>query len=96
MEKHDTAALCTVRPDGRPHVAPIWFVLDGDDLIFTTGVDPSRVVIVRRDPRGMLTVDREEPRLTSCRLKEPRLCPRISTSYLLGSPESPLATWAMI
>jgi Pyridoxamine 5'-phosphate oxidase len=25
------------RPDGRPHVTPIWFVLDGDDIILNTG-----------------------------------------------------------
>ena len=32
-----TGKLATVRADGRPHVAPIWFVLDGADLIFMTG-----------------------------------------------------------
>ena len=25
--------------DGSPHVAPIWIMLDGDDVIFTTGAD---------------------------------------------------------
>jgi predicted pyridoxine 5'-phosphate oxidase superfamily flavin-nucleotide-binding protein len=32
-----TAVLATVRADGRPHAAPIWFDLDGDTLVFTTG-----------------------------------------------------------
>lgn len=32
-----TAKVATVRPDGRPHVAPVWFDLDGDELVFTTG-----------------------------------------------------------
>ena len=31
-----TGKLATVRADGRPHVAPIWFVIDGDDLLFMT------------------------------------------------------------
>jgi hypothetical protein len=31
--------LATTRADGRPHVVPIWFVLDGDDLVFNTGAD---------------------------------------------------------
>ncbi len=32
-----TASLATVRPDGSPHVAPIWFDLDHDDtVVFTT------------------------------------------------------------
>ncbi len=34
-----TGKLATTRPDGRPHVVPIWFILDGDDLVFTTGAD---------------------------------------------------------
>ena len=32
-----TAKLATVRADGRPHVAPVWFVLDGDVVVFNTG-----------------------------------------------------------
>ena len=28
-----TGKLATVREDGRPHVVPIWFVMDGDTLI---------------------------------------------------------------
>jgi hypothetical protein len=28
--------LSVVQADGRPHVTPIWFVLDGDVLVFTT------------------------------------------------------------
>ena len=32
-----TGKLATTRHDGRPHVVPIWFVLDGDDFVFNTG-----------------------------------------------------------
>jgi PPOX class probable F420-dependent enzyme len=56
-----TGKLATVRADGRPHVAPIWFVLDGDDLIFTTGADSLKGRTIVRDPHVALTVDREEP-----------------------------------
>jgi nitroimidazol reductase NimA-like FMN-containing flavoprotein (pyridoxamine 5'-phosphate oxidase superfamily) len=35
-----TASLATVWADGQPHVAPIWFDLDGDTFDFTTW-DPS-------------------------------------------------------
>lgn len=31
-----TGKLSTVRADGRPHVTPMWFVLDGDDIVFNT------------------------------------------------------------
>jgi Pyridoxamine 5'-phosphate oxidase len=32
-----TAKIATVRSNGYPHVALVWFVLDGDNLVFTTG-----------------------------------------------------------
>lgn len=33
------AVVATVRPDGRPHAAPVWFDVDGEDVVFTTGAD---------------------------------------------------------
>src|SRR6187551_2124231 len=46
-----TGKLATVRPDGRPHVVPVWFVLDGEDLVFTTWHTSVKAVNLRRDPR---------------------------------------------
>ena len=31
-----TANVATSLPDGQPHVMPVWFVLDGEELVFTT------------------------------------------------------------
>ena len=56
-----TGKLATVRPDGRPHVQPIWFVLDGDDLVFLTGATTVKGRNLRRDPRASLVVDDETP-----------------------------------
>jgi PPOX class probable F420-dependent enzyme len=56
-----TGKLATTRADGRPHVAPIWFVLDGDDLVFMTGANTVKGKTLRRDPRAALTVDLEQP-----------------------------------
>ena len=56
-----TGKVATVRADGRPHVAPIWFVLDGDDIIFTTGADTVKGTSIARDPRVAMTVDDQEP-----------------------------------
>jgi PPOX class probable F420-dependent enzyme len=56
-----TGKLATVRPDGRPHVQPVWFVLDGDDLVFMTGAATVKGRNLRRDPRVSLVVDDEEP-----------------------------------
>ena len=54
-----TGKLATVRADGRPHVAPIWFVLDGEDLIFNTWHSSVKGRNLVRDGRIALTVDEE-------------------------------------
>lgn len=56
-----TGKLATVRKDGRPHIIPIWFVLDGDALIFTTGESSVKAANMRRDARVCLCVDDETP-----------------------------------
>ena len=58
---HRTGKLAAVRADGRPHVAPIWFVIDGEDLLFNTGAGHPQGQGADRDPRAALTVDIEEP-----------------------------------
>lgn len=56
-----TAVLSTVRKDGRPHAAPIWFVLDTDDVVFTTGRDTLKGRTLRRTRYAALTVDDPAP-----------------------------------
>lgn len=56
-----TAKLATVRADGRPHVAPVWFTLDNDAIIFTTWHTTVKAANLRRDPRVSLCVDDEAP-----------------------------------
>lgn len=56
-----TGKLATTRPDGRPHVAPVWFVVDGDDIVFMTNGATVKGRSLRRDPRAALVVDLEAP-----------------------------------
>jgi PPOX class probable F420-dependent enzyme len=56
-----TGVLSTVRPDGRPHAAPIWFVLDGDTVVFTTWHDTVKGRNLRRTGVAALTVDDGAP-----------------------------------
>ena len=60
-----TGKLGWVGADGRPLVAPVWFVVEGPDdapeLVFTTGADTAKGRAVRRDPRLVVCVDTEEP-----------------------------------
>ncbi|MGK5530683.1 PPOX class F420-dependent oxidoreductase [Streptomyces sp. URMC 129] len=56
-----TGKLSTVRADGGPHVAPVWFVLDGDDIVFTTGATSVKGRNLARDGRAALCVDDDRP-----------------------------------
>lgn len=56
-----TGKLATVRKDGRPHVVPIWFDLDGDTLVFTTGGESLKYKNMKRDPRVSITIDDQTP-----------------------------------
>ncbi|MEC3917134.1 PPOX class F420-dependent oxidoreductase [Nocardia sp. CDC160] len=56
-----TGKLAFVAADGRPLVAPIWFVLEGDEIVFNTGKDTAKGRSIRRDGRLSLCVDVAEP-----------------------------------
>lgn len=56
------AMLATVRRDGRPHVAPVWIAVDGDDtIVFTTGAGTVKGRAIRSDPRVAICVDDDRP-----------------------------------
>jgi PPOX class probable F420-dependent enzyme len=55
-----TGKLATVRADGRPHVAPIWFVLDGPDIVFNTNSSTVKAANLRRTGQAALCVDDEQ------------------------------------
>ncbi|MFD8820281.1 PPOX class F420-dependent oxidoreductase [Streptomyces sp. NPDC059627] len=56
-----TGKLSTVSADGSPHVAPIWFLLDGDELVFNTGKETVKGRNLARDGRVALCVDDDRP-----------------------------------
>jgi|SRR5579863_6582101 len=80
-----TGKLATVRKDGRPHVVPIWFDLDGDVLIFMTGHTTVKAANIRRDPRVCICVDDE---------KSPFAYIQIEGMAALGADNDALLYWA--
>jgi PPOX class probable F420-dependent enzyme len=56
-----TASLATVRAEGRPQVAPIWFDLDGETLLFITGEGTVKGRNMVRDSRASLCIDENDP-----------------------------------
>ncbi|MCX4515472.1 PPOX class F420-dependent oxidoreductase [Streptomyces sp. NBC_01619] len=56
-----TGKLSTVRADGSPHVTPIWFLLDGDEVVFNTAKQGVKGRNLARDGRVALCVDDDRP-----------------------------------
>ncbi|SFS67801.1 PPOX class F420-dependent oxidoreductase [Saccharopolyspora flava] len=56
-----TGLLGFTAADGRPLVTPVWFVVDGDVLVFNTGKDTAKGKSILRDPRLALCVDLPQP-----------------------------------
>jgi PPOX class probable F420-dependent enzyme len=57
-----TGKLATVRADGRPHVAPVWYAV-GDDgsIVFTTGEDTVKARNLARTGYAAMSIDDERP-----------------------------------
>ncbi|TDB75831.1 PPOX class F420-dependent oxidoreductase [Actinomadura sp. KC216] len=56
-----TGKAAVTRKDGAPHVTPIWFVLDGDDVLFNTARTSLKGRVLARDPRISICVDDQTP-----------------------------------
>jgi PPOX class probable F420-dependent enzyme len=56
-----TGMLGYVAADGRPLVAPVWFVVDDGQLVFNTGRDTSKGHALKRDSRVVMCVDDPHP-----------------------------------
>ena len=54
-----TGKLGVSMKGGQPHVMPIWFVLDGEDILFTTNENTVKGKWIRSDGRLSLCVDEE-------------------------------------
>jgi hypothetical protein len=50
------ARIALNTPDGFPHIVPIWYELDGDDLVFISDADTRKVRLIDADPRGSVSI----------------------------------------
>jgi PPOX class probable F420-dependent enzyme len=51
------AWLGSVRPDGRPHLVPVWFFWDGDTVLILSQPDTQKVRNLKHDPRVTIALD---------------------------------------
>ena len=56
-----TGKLAYTGTDGRPLVAPVWFIVEDGCVVFNTGKDTAKGRALARDPRATLCADLEEP-----------------------------------
>ena len=51
LESGSTLQVATIGKDGTPHVAPMWYVLEGDEVVFRSFTKSQKIVNLLRDPR---------------------------------------------
>ena len=56
LEQEPIVWLSTVRPDGDPHLVPIWFSWDGEALLIFSKPDAQKVRNLRAQPTVMLAL----------------------------------------
>lgn len=56
-----TGKLAFAAASGRPLVAPVWFVVADDAIVFTTAAVSAKGRALRRDPRVTMCVDLQRP-----------------------------------
>ncbi len=64
LAKPGFAVLATVSPKGRPQATPVWFMLDGDEILMNTSQGRAKLRNLQANPYAAIAVvDRENPYL---------------------------------
>lgn len=50
------ATIATINPDGSPQLTTMWYLIEGDDIVFNTARGRAKDVNLRRDPRASFIV----------------------------------------
>ncbi len=56
LDEAHVAHLVTLRPNSKPHVAPVWYVWDGIRAVVMAGQDAIKVKNIRRNPAVSLSI----------------------------------------
>ena len=59
LETPHVARVAVVDGDGFPHVVPIWYALDGNDVMFFSSRDARKIAFVQANGKGAVTVGGE-------------------------------------
>ena len=56
LQKPLTARMSTIDADGYPHTVPVWFMLDGDDVMIISVRKAAKIGHIKTNPKGALQV----------------------------------------
>lgn len=59
LDQRLIARITTIAPNGYPHTVPIWYMLDGDDLLIATGPQSQKIKHIRANPKGAVAIGGE-------------------------------------
>ena len=93
LEGTRTGKVAWISPQGNVHVAPIWFVLDGDDVLFTTHEDSAKGKALTDGGRLSMVVDDQAPPFSYVKVDARCRSATTSTSWSRWPPASVAATW---
>jgi general stress protein 26 len=60
LEKPLIARMSTIDPDGYPHTVPVWFKLDGSDIVIIAVRDTKKVGHIQNNPKGSVSIGGQE------------------------------------
>ena len=60
LQKVVTARLATIDKNGYPHVVPLWFDMDGDDIIFESDRNTRKIDYIALNPKGCFQIGGDE------------------------------------
>ena len=58
LVKGHTLQVATIGKDGFPHVAPMWYVVEGHTIVFRSFTKSQKIVNLRRNPKVTVLVER--------------------------------------
>src|SRR5919112_3147740 len=57
LAEQKIVSVATLGPNGRPHLVPLWYVPEGDELIAWTFAKSQKAKNLERDPRATVQVE---------------------------------------
>lgn len=61
LREHELCRLATVSKEGRPHVVPVIYALDGEDVVVATDYGTKKLSNLKENRRVALVVDEYHP-----------------------------------